>query len=106
MSLDDIQNDETISEQWRRAFQCENSSIECDVTSGFRTIDGTCNNLNHPLWGSSGTTHNRLQTADYDDSNDTMYFCPLPCIDKIQTAHEQTKILQIVHYFMSFNIVI
>ena len=33
----------------------------------FRTIDGTCNNLKHPLLGAAGTAFTRLIPAQYED---------------------------------------
>lgn len=33
----------------------------------FRTIDGTCNNVNQPLFGAAGTPFIRVQPADYAD---------------------------------------
>ena len=33
----------------------------------FRTIDGTCNNLDNPLFGASGTAFTRILPADYED---------------------------------------
>ncbi len=33
----------------------------------YRTIDGSCNNLDHPLWGVSETPFLRLMPAEYED---------------------------------------
>ncbi len=42
--------------------------VKCSaVDNKYRTIDGTCNNLEHPLWGSSGSAFRRMMTPDYDD---------------------------------------
>ena len=38
-------------------------SALCD----YRTINGTCNNKNHPLIGSAGRAYRRLLDADYFD---------------------------------------
>ncbi|XP_060868860.1 chorion peroxidase-like isoform X2 [Metopolophium dirhodum] len=46
-------------------------SVTCNSTSKYRTIDGTCNNLEHPLWGSTNTPYIRLGPAYYDDGNFT-----------------------------------
>src|SRR5262249_42023488 len=41
--------------------------LSCDPLSPFRTIDGTCNNLANPLFGSAGTDLVRLGPANYQD---------------------------------------
>lgn len=41
--------------------------IFCDPNSRYRTIDGTCNNLQNPYWGSSYTVFDRLVPAVYED---------------------------------------
>lgn len=33
----------------------------------YRSADGTCNNLRHPVWGAFGTPFNRLIDSDYDN---------------------------------------
>lgn len=33
----------------------------------YRTLDGTCNNIRHPLWGAAITPFGRLLDADYDN---------------------------------------
>ncbi|XP_060850506.1 peroxidase-like isoform X2 [Rhopalosiphum padi] len=45
------------------------SSVTCDNTSKYRSIDGSCNNLEHPLWGAALTPYVRLGPAYYDDGN-------------------------------------
>ncbi|XP_021378191.1 myeloperoxidase-like [Mizuhopecten yessoensis] len=44
-------------------------NIDCkiDADSPFRRINGTCNNLKHPKWGSTGTPQVRLLNAEYED---------------------------------------
>ena len=37
------------------------------ATSPFRTFDGTCNNIDNPLWGASFTPVGRLLPAQYED---------------------------------------
>ena len=43
-------------------YNCSASTI-----NQFRTADGTCNNLDNPLWGASSTTYSRMQPAHYED---------------------------------------
>lgn len=38
------------------------------VKSRYRTLDGTCNNLENPLWGSANMRYGRLLTPRYGDS--------------------------------------
>lgn len=40
--------------------------------SKYRTIDGSCNNLEHPLWGKSHTAFIRLVPPDYADGLNTL----------------------------------
>ncbi|CAL8090344.1 unnamed protein product [Orchesella dallaii] len=41
--------------------------IACDTNARYRTIDGTCNNLQNPYWGASYTVFDRLVPAVYED---------------------------------------
>lgn len=41
--------------------------VTCDVHSKYRTLNGSCNNLENKLWGSSGTPYIRLTPANYAD---------------------------------------
>ncbi|XP_071539116.1 salivary peroxidase/catechol oxidase-like [Panulirus ornatus] len=44
----------------------------CNASSPYRTPDGTCNNLENPLWGASFTPHRRVLPADYGDGVSTL----------------------------------
>jgi peroxidase len=39
-----------------------------DFHSKYRTFDGTCNNLQHPLWGAASVPFNRIIKAKYWDT--------------------------------------
>ena len=41
--------------------------VKCDKNARFRTIDGTCNNLDHPRFGATMTKFIRLEPAAYGD---------------------------------------
>lgn len=43
--------------------------VTCDFSDKYRTSNGTCNNLNNPIWGSSNTPFIRLVDAQYSDGN-------------------------------------
>ncbi|CAL1295682.1 unnamed protein product [Larinioides sclopetarius] len=45
----------------------ENETVMCDPSSPYRTINGSCNNLNHPNWGVSTECYLRFQPAYYKD---------------------------------------
>ncbi|GFY80109.1 peroxidase [Trichonephila inaurata madagascariensis] len=44
----------------------DNSPLQCDRAHPYRTFDGTCNNLDHPTWGSANECYLRFQKAFYD----------------------------------------
>jgi len=39
----------------------------CDKKTSYRSYDGTCNNLNNPLWGSSNSPFQRTLLPEYSD---------------------------------------
>lgn len=47
--------------------KCPLPPLVCDPHYRYRSIDGTCNNLRHPRWGSAGVAFRRLMPAIYDD---------------------------------------
>ena len=46
---------------------CRRREAICNMTSPYRTIDGSCNNLNNPLWGRSNRPHRRFLKSVYMD---------------------------------------
>ncbi|KAM0726439.1 Peroxidase [Formica fusca] len=42
-------------------------SVECDEMSKYRSIDGTCNNIENPTWGSAMTAYTRVLFSQYFD---------------------------------------
>ena len=55
----------------QRLSGCEEHNREVDCSDCFhrryRSYDGTCNNLDHPLWGASEVPFKRLQQPAYED---------------------------------------
>lgn len=47
--------------------QCHDSHISCSAREKFRSLEGTCNNLQHPKWGSTLQPFRRLLPAEYED---------------------------------------
>ena len=48
------------------------SCFDIPTVNTFRTIDGVCNNLEHPLQGASDTAFRRLIDSDYEDGIDSL----------------------------------
>ncbi|ODM94302.1 Peroxidasin [Orchesella cincta] len=46
---------------------CQMKPKFCNPVTPFRSIDGSCNNIQHPYWGASFTTFDRMLPADYAD---------------------------------------
>ena len=46
---------------------CAKTVPTCDSKTPYRSITGTCNNLNHPLWGSANIGMRRLLPPEYSD---------------------------------------
>ena len=53
----------------KQKFQCpfSNQNSNCNPLLTVRSFDGTCNNLQQPLLGSTQTPHKRLLSPAYDD---------------------------------------
>ena len=50
---------------------CPRTFIECDRENRYRTLDGTCNNLGHPQWGSAPIPLKRLMDPVYENGFNT-----------------------------------
>ena len=56
-----------------RQFECLGEELPtCDPSARFRTIDGTCNNLDRVLVGRSETRFRRLSPPLYEDGSFTL----------------------------------
>ena len=47
---------------------------KCDRNAKYRTFDGTCNNVKHPLWGSAMMPQIRMLPPKYDDCKCQRYY--------------------------------
>lgn len=47
---------------------CGTPPLGCPNTK-YRSLDGSCNNLQNPIWGTPNTRYNRLLPANYADGN-------------------------------------
>ncbi|KAF8771506.1 Peroxidase like protein [Argiope bruennichi] len=51
----------------KELYHCESGQItSCDPSDPYRTIDGSCNNLNHPTWGIVNECYLRYVPASYE----------------------------------------
>jgi len=57
----------TLPQQLRTCFLPPRVTSKCDPNERYRTISGSCNNLENPLWGVAGSPLNRLLDPDYSD---------------------------------------
>ncbi|CAG9580052.1 unnamed protein product [Danaus chrysippus] len=51
---------------------CKPANIKCTGCDKYRTIDGTCNNKEHPTWGRKGAPFARIASTRYADGIYTM----------------------------------
>ena len=47
--------------------QCFDPLVPQDCSATYRSVDGTCNNIDNPLWGATGTAFRRLLPSEYED---------------------------------------
>ena len=45
---------------------CNNTISSCDNLPYYNTVDGTCNNLDHPYWGATNVALRRVRPAAYE----------------------------------------
>lgn len=46
---------------------CSSTQVDCDSEAKYRSIDGSCNNIENPTWGSAMTAYNRILFPQYFD---------------------------------------
>lgn len=47
--------------------ECGTGPKTCPTNTKYRSVDGSCNNLNHPKWGSTGSEYGRMLPAKFSD---------------------------------------
>ncbi|XP_060064711.1 chorion peroxidase-like [Ylistrum balloti] len=70
LTLEEIQGSEKVVTEWRKNIPCASKlqPSECkSMSQRYRTINGTCNNLQHPDWGSAGISQRRYLPAKYQN---------------------------------------
>ncbi|VDI06926.1 Hypothetical predicted protein [Mytilus galloprovincialis] len=70
MCLSELQNDPELLEIWTSLVDCRNFTGTCDENYPYRSVDGSCNNLDYPEWGKSFTPQERFVSAHYEDGID------------------------------------
>lgn len=67
--------------------QCRRNTLACDAQSKYRTVDGTCNNLENSNWGSTNMPSVRLLPPAYEgDGTDEPRVTDLPPARKVSLA--------------------
>lgn len=46
---------------------CGTGPRKCPRNTKYRSVDGSCNNLKNPKWGSTGTEYGRMLPAKFSD---------------------------------------
>lgn len=69
INTDDLYRCPGVVPMWHEMISpyCRRREAICNATSKYRTIDGSCNNLNNPLWGRSNRPHRRFLKPVYMD---------------------------------------
>lgn len=50
--------------------ECQFPQIKCDPNEKYRTVDGTCNNIDNAYWGATRSPSRRLLPPEYNDGKD------------------------------------
>lgn len=48
--------------------ECGSGPNFCHTEIKYRSLDGSCNNLKNPKWGSAGSEYGRILPANFSDS--------------------------------------
>ena len=65
---------------------CPVAPTRCIKDAKFRTVDGTCNNPDHPEWGQSNAQLRRLLPPEYEDGVGSPRISDLPSPRAVSTA--------------------
>lgn len=67
LTLAEVSSSPEVQEEFRSEFCPVPISCSQARDSAYRSVDGSCNNLNNPHWGAAVTPQPRYQPAQYDD---------------------------------------
>lgn len=67
LTLAEVSSSPEVQEEFRSEFCPVPTSCSQARDSAYRSVDGSCNNLNNPHWGAAVTPQPRYQPAQYDD---------------------------------------
>ncbi|XP_078321658.1 salivary peroxidase/catechol oxidase-like [Crassostrea virginica] len=67
MSLKDISASTTVQDMFQSKYYPSKTNCDEAKFSAYRSLNGSCNNINHPNWGAAITAQPRYQHAHYDD---------------------------------------
>lgn len=59
----------TCSVDMPEQYRCRKLDLPCDFQAPFRTLDGTCNNIQRPYLGATYSQYSRLVEPIYSDGN-------------------------------------
>ena len=55
-------------------YPMNNENNDCDASYPYRTLDGSCNNIQRPMWGKSFRGFARFLFPNYYDGNNTCIY--------------------------------
>ena len=67
MTLSEILSNKDIQDEFQSEFCPEKRNCDKEKNSPYRSVNGSCNNLNHPSWGAAITPQPRYQAPQYGD---------------------------------------
>ena len=90
-----------------RQFQVSNTILagncpripRCNSGAKYRTIDGTCNNLQNPLFGATNTPLQRILPPKYDDGNIIFLYRFFKWLNRFSTSKKRYLLIQIKDSF-------
>lgn len=115
-TLDCLKEHDVHPEEMKRECHTRRSSTQspnCSGRSKFRSLDGTCNNIQHPFWGAISQPFRRIIPADYKDNISQPHpafpvgIIPPPrqvsiCMQNATNQYDDTKLSMLFVHFAHF----